>query len=684
MSSDETVPIPYDARRQARSLYWRGWGVTEIADELQLKRTTVQSWCDRDKWADAPMMQRIEECVATKLMTIVSKDKYTGSDVRDIDLLTRQAVNIEIAKTKVRRYEQPDGHEGDLNEKVANRNAGPKKKPTKNLLDMAACEKLRAAFEEGAYAFQQTWWDNQGERIRMLLKSRQIGATYSFARERLIRALVTGNNQIFISASRNQANVFRQYIVQFVEKETGITLKGNPLVIDRGTDADGNYLEPVELHFLGTNYRTAQSYHGDVIIDEFFWIYGFEQLYKVASAMATQKRYTITLFSTPSTVAHEAYPMWTGERYNRKRKKGDRINLDVSHEALKNGASGADRIWRQIVTLDDAIEGGYDLIDRDELQLEYSVEEFDNLFNCLFVDDSASTFPMSILRPCMVDSYEVWQDVKVHHAKPYAGEVWLGYDPAESADGDNASLIALAAPNGKTGKFRAIEKKQLKGMSYQKQAELIAEWTRKYNVTEIAIDVTGMGGAVWQLVSGFFPRARRIQYSPSVKADMVYKAKNVIENDRLEFDAGWSDLAMAMMSIHAKLTKGGHQITYVARRSAATGHGDLAWALLHALYCEPLEGADGAKKSTVEFSDDDEEISEGRSHSGYGHRSERISARRGRGVQLRRRGIGARPPRVAPAYRVLAQRALLRAAGRSAHAGARGQCGFASSLRLAG
>ena len=59
----------------------------------------------------------------------------------------------------------------------------------------------------------------------------------------------------------------------------------------------------------------------------------------------------------------------------------------------------------------------------------------------------------------------------------------------------------------------------------------------------------------------------------------------------------------ALMSIHPQLTKGGSQLTYVARRSAETGHGDLAWALLHALFCEPMDATDGAgvRKSRVEI-----------------------------------------------------------------------------------
>jgi hypothetical protein len=99
-------------------------------------------------------------------------------------------------------------------------------------------------------------------------------------------------------------------------------------------------LDPVELYFLGTNYRTAQGYHGDVVIDECFWIYGFEELFKVASAMATHKIYTRTLFSTPSTLAHEAYPMWSGDRFNRRRARADKVRIPIDHDALGWRAGG--------------------------------------------------------------------------------------------------------------------------------------------------------------------------------------------------------------------------------------------------------------------------------------------------------------------------------------------------------
>ena len=69
-----------------------------------------------------------------------------------------------------------------------------------------------AQFLDGLFGYQLAWWQNSQQRTRAILKSRQIGATYYFAREALIDALETGRNQIFLSASKAQAHIFRQYI----------------------------------------------------------------------------------------------------------------------------------------------------------------------------------------------------------------------------------------------------------------------------------------------------------------------------------------------------------------------------------------------------------------------------------------------------------------------------------------
>lgn len=674
-----TTPIPVDARRQARSLYWRGWGVTQIAGELGLNRATVQSWKDREKWDDAPSIAKIEDALECRLNLLIAKEQKTGGDFKEIDLLMRAVVST----ARVRRYEAPGGHEGDLNEKVGNRNAGEKKKAKTNHFTREQVEELERIFHDELFGYQQDWWDARDQRTRMILKSRQIGATWYFAREALLDALRGRGNMIFLSASKSQAHIFRNYIIQFAAR-VGVKLQGDPIVISAETLPEGEDLP--QLIFLGTNARTAQGYHGNFYFDEFFWTYGFEELNKVASGMAMHKQWRKTYFSTPSTVAHQAHPYWTGERRNRRVKKENRISIDTGHARLKTGVECEDKIWRQIVTIEDAEARGCDLFDLDELRIEYAPDEFANLLMCQFVDDSLSAFKFNELQKATVDADVDWTDVNLLAPRPVGTRaVWAGYDPQESENGDNAALVIALPPDGPAGKFRLLEKYQLRGLDFQAQAEFIQAKLARYNCTYLGIDATGVGAAVYQLLRDKVRGCTKIEYSLETKSALVMKAQHSFARGRIEFDAGWIDVQSSFLSIKKALTGSGRALTFkTSRGDEDIGHGDLAWAVMHILINEPLDGS-ARPKTRMEIVDGEAESGEGDVPAGsgsglvwgagagerYDQHGEPIGWP---GVQLRRSRAGAGSARAARHGRMLAQRAVVRAADQRRRAGARLPC----------
>ena len=245
-----------DNRRHARFLYWTGWRVCDIADYLNENAKTIHSWKDRDAWDRADTVERVGGALEARLVQLILKDPKTGGDFKEIDLLHRQLER----QARIQRY-QGGGTETDLNPNIAARNAGPKKAPTRNELSEEQIEQLVDAFREGCFDYQLDWNGAGNMRTRMILKSRQIGATYYFAREALIDAITTGRNQIFLSASKAQAHQFKTYMQAFLNDVVGVKLTGDPIVLWNGA----------ELHFLGTNYRTAQGRSGNFYFDEFFW-----------------------------------------------------------------------------------------------------------------------------------------------------------------------------------------------------------------------------------------------------------------------------------------------------------------------------------------------------------------------------------------------------------------------------
>lgn len=579
------LELIFDNRLKAKFLYWLGWRIGDIANAIGENDKTVSAWKARDDWDDCKDNNKVEQALTVRMMTLILKNKKNSGDYKELSELFKNYKEF----IRIERYKNGDG-EAVLNPKLSGRAKKENRKSKPNQFNDEQIEQLKQNFEDDLFDYQKDWYKAGNQRTRVILKSRQIGATWYFAREALVDALETGRNQIFLSASKAQAHVFKQYIKSFANT-CDLELTGDPIVL--ANDAT--------LYFLGTNARTAQSYHGNFYFDEFFWTYGFNELNKVASGMAMHKKWRKTYFSTPSTTAHEAYTFWTGERFNRGKPKDKRLQIDVSHNSLKDGRFCEDRMWRQIVTILDAENGGCDLFDINELRFEYSAEEFANLLMCQFIDDGASIFPLALLQPCMVDSWVVWDnDFKPFHSRPLGNKpVWLGYDPAEN--GDSAGLVIVAPPQVAGGKFRVLERIQFKGMDFKAQANMIQQTTKRYNVTYIGLDVTGMGTGVAQLVRQFFPQLTTFSYSPEVKTQLVLKAMDVVRSGRLEYDAGWLDLTQSLMSIKKTLTISQRQMTFTASRSEEIGHADLAWALMHALHNEPLEGQTIKNNSILEI-----------------------------------------------------------------------------------
>lgn len=574
-----------DPRRQAALLYWQGFSVPQIAEMLQAKRPTVQSWKQRDQWEETAPLNRVESTLEARLIQLYAKPNLTPHDFKVADFLARQMERF----ARINRYGQT-GNEVDLNPNVANRNKGDRKKPTKNFFSDEAIEKLEEIFFAESFEYQLRWHRAGLEhRIRDILKSRQIGATFYFSREALLHALKTGHNQIFLSASKTQAYVFREYIIQFARR-VDVELTGDPIVI-------GN--NGAKLIFLGTNSNTAQSHNGDLYVDEIFWIPNFQKLRKVSSGMASQSHLRSTYFSTPSTLAHGAYPFWSGELFNRGRASAsERVDIDISHDALAAGVACPDGQWRQIVTIEDALAGGCTLFNLEQLKRENSVDDFRNLFMCEFVDDKASVFPFEDLQRCMVDSLEEWEDFAPFADNPFGSRpVWVGYDPSHS--GDSAGCVVLAPPVVAGGKFRILERHQWKGMDFATQAESIRQLTEKYNVEYIGIDATGLGIGVFQLVRSFYPAARDIRYTPEMKTAMVLKAKDVIRRGCLEYDVSATDITTSFMAIRKTMTSSGRSATYEASRTEEASHADVAWATMHALLNEPLTAGSGQVTSSI-------------------------------------------------------------------------------------
>lgn len=559
-----------EIKSAAKSLFLKRYKVTEIEQQTGVNKRTLYNWITEGGWDDQINDESVESALARRITLLIEKEPKTDADLKELDRLFTHYERFKRFNERQAKAEKTGDSEKSRNAKKRER------KKKKNVVSHLTADDFKQKLEPLLFAYQHELRAAKTNRIRNILKSRQIGATWYFAAEGFEDAVLTGDNQIFLSASRAQAEIFRGYIIQFAKEWFDIELSGNPIVLDNGAT----------LYFLSNNSTTAQGYHGHVYIDEYFWIRDFDKLNKLASAMATHKKWRRTYFSTPSAVTHPAYPFWTGDKFNernRKRKKADVVFPDF--KAKQKGAVCPDGQWRKIITIEDALNGGCELFDIDQLRLEYSDDEFANLFMCQFVDDTQSVFKLKDLEKAFSDT-ALWEDYQAKAPRPYGNNpVWLGYDPSRTTDA--ATCAVLAPPLTPTGRFRVLEKHHWTGSSFEFQANRIKELTQKFNVEYIGIDTTGLGIGVFDLVQNFFRTATPIHYGLESKSRLVLKALDVVQSGRIEWDAEYTDIPHAFMTIK-KTTTGGGQITYSASRTETTGHADVAWAIMHALVNEPL------------------------------------------------------------------------------------------------
>lgn len=580
-------------KRTARSLYLRKVKVPDIEKKTGVPRRTLYSWIKNEGWVDQQSVCSVLEALDRRCLTLLEKPEgLTGGELNELErlmVLRDKEFKIQGQVTAGTVFEAAQEAQ-QTSALMGSGNSKKKRKRAKNDFTGISAAEVEQKFLDKLFQYQKDAWRTRKKRNRFILKSRQIGWTFYCAREAFADALIEGKNQAFLSASKAQAQLFRSYIASFAMDWFGVELKGTEKIVLKTDHGD------VTLFFLSTNSQTAQGPSGNVYIDECFWINNFKKLRDLAGAIASHKHWRKTYFSTPSTESHEAFLLWSGKEYEAIQAKRPELPpwKMPTKAQLRKGVDCVDGMYRQVITIHDAIKGGCDLFDVQQLEAENDPDTFAQLYECKFINDKGSAFKLDELVACIARDAR-WPDYKPLIERPFANKpVWVGYDPSRSRDG--AVITVLAPPAKPGGKFRVLERITMLNKNWAYQAEEIRKITQRYNVQHIGIDMTGPGSGVYERVLEFYPAAHGITYSVETKTKLVLKAQEVIGNNRIEWPEEMTDIPSAFLAI--RQTSTGQNITYVAKRDNNIGHADSAWSIMHALINEGLSTS-GRRKTTV-------------------------------------------------------------------------------------
>lgn len=406
-------------------------------------------------------------------------------------------------------------------------------RPIISMNSPTALELKKRILEKGnLYAYQKEFLQSD-DSFRIVLKSRQIGFSYVSSADALIGA-VAGRNQLFLSASEEQALILMRYLrkwasefgVEFAkDSEYEITLPNGAII-----------------KALAHNFRTVQGFTGDIWMDEFAWYPNPKKIWHafVPSIGAIKGR--LTILSTPfeeRSLFHELY------------------SDESKYYMFK----------RFCVSIYRATQDGLDF-DLETMRNLFDADTWASAYECQFVDDESSLLSIALIKSCVDD--------KSHYYTPKSNEtIYAGYDIGRVSD--RSTLAGVILENGvyKTAIMDVLAKAK-----FDEQKEHLSAFLRTYPMSVLRIDKTGIGlNLAENIHDKFKSRVTGVWFSNTRKEEMALNLKKAFEDKLISIPND----PLLIADIHAiKRTIGAKSFKYDAKRNEY-GHADRFWALALAL-----------------------------------------------------------------------------------------------------
>ena len=210
----------------AKFLYLKKYTPKEIAAELGLNSTRpIYYWAEKYQWRNLISESGIEELIALRIITLTERENKSDQEIKELEALIdkdlqykkQRAASVAKAKSAVEMRDVSAGGAGGFADSGDGQPERKRKGNVKNDISHITPEMCQP-FIDSLFGYQKHLRNNKHHDIRNLLKSRQIGATYYFSFEALEDAIFSGDNQIFLSASKRQAEIFKTYIIKMARQ----------------------------------------------------------------------------------------------------------------------------------------------------------------------------------------------------------------------------------------------------------------------------------------------------------------------------------------------------------------------------------------------------------------------------------------------------------------------------------
>ncbi|MCP1306495.1 phage terminase large subunit family protein [Paenibacillus tyrfis] len=318
----------------------------------------------------------------------------------------------------------------------------------------------------------------------------------------------------------------------------------------------------------------------DIILDEFAFFGSYDDIvYTSAVPVLTRVKHgSLTVISTPLGKAGKFFDIWDGTKKYKNYKR--RVIYWWDFSLLCKDVPRARREAESMHTLQRVEEFGTEQLI--ELFNAMDLEAFQQEFECAFIDDSTSYFPLAMVYACVMDDEGeglseqdklTSNDFKVLREKTI-GSLGGGYDVGRRKDA--SELVSLDdTGNGKILRLMATYKQS----DFDLQEKEVSRFLEVAKPIRLCIDETGLGmDLAERLKKKYSGQVEPIPFTNATKEAMAIalhkefergRSGILIPNDR--------DLISQIVAIKREVTSTG-AFRYAVERNEKH-HGDKFWAL---------------------------------------------------------------------------------------------------------
>ncbi|MCI6989411.1 MAG: terminase family protein [Campylobacter sp.] len=487
---------------------------SELAKEYKINPSTINRWAKELKNEDEILtIDNIKSQIKE-----LSKGKSSDSKAKQIAMLSASLVRLDGEKKK---------------------KAKPKPKPLIAMNADYESLKEKALKEGGLFNYQKEFL-NDNSQFRIVLKARQIGFSYVSGLDALLGA-VAGRDQLFLSASEEQARILMNYMSGWAKK-LGISFI-------KDSDFEKSLENGAVIKVMAHNFRTVQGFSGDIWMDEFAWYPNQKRIFTVFVPTIGAIKGRLTILSTPfeeHSLFHELF--------------SDELKYYV--------------FSRHKIDIYKAMEDGLEF-DLETMKSLFDADTWASCYECIFIDDESALMSIELIKSCV--------DYNFSFFTPKSKEsLYLGYDIGRIKD-----RSALAGIITNKDKFDLAILNTYAKTKFNDQYDEIKNHLLTYENSVLNIDKTGIGlNLAENLYDGFGSRVKGVWFSAASKEQMALNLKKLFEDKKIRIPND----PVLIADIHSiKRSAGAKSFKYDSPRNE-NGHADRFWALaLAALHIQSVK-----------------------------------------------------------------------------------------------